>query len=1030
MHTVARMTSRHRVLPAFVSAALAGACVIAAPGSAFADSFSVTSTADSGAGTLRQAILATNANVGPDSITLDLPAGSTITLSSDLPSPNERVDVVATAAGITVDGANTARGFVAPTIGLEGFTMRRFVAAGVNQSGAAVSASGNVTLADMTFTENSVSTHGGAVSVIGSGIPMTITTLTITDSRFEDNVAGMNGGAVAFNGQNEPGNTLTIEGSTFADNAASADGGAISLTNGGSARVATSRLANNTGSQDGGAVHGRDANIVLDDVTLTDNDSGDGGGVAMEYTSGSPFADPNVLTITGSTIDGNVASGMGGAVHSVEATVRVDDSTVRGNKALSGGALFLDDTFLTSDRSTYSANTATALGGVAFLSDSGAGSVASSATFTNVTANANSAADGGAIRSETRGSTTIRHSTFSDNTASGRGGAIDANGPLAIEHSIVFGNTTTSTNAPEIDGTVGSLNWSFLGNTSGATIATGADNQIGVNPQLEALADNGGPTRTRRLSPTSPAVNAGDPGFSGAPATDQRGGARVSSGRVDVGALELNGGAISVTASATTVDEGGSVTFTVSRTGGSDGAATATLASTGTATNGVDHSDIGSTFSWADGDGTDRSVTVAITQDIADDVDETIVATLSAITGAVPGAPSTATVTIDNVPTPFVIPVAPARLADTRLNGETIDGLVQRIDRLAAGQTLEVDIAGRGGVPDGVPAAVINITSAQPLAAGFFTVFPCDQDRPTTSVLNYVPGQNLANEIIAPLSDAGLVCVFASASSHLIVDVVGYVPTNSPYRATSPSRMLDTREGSETVDGDFSGDGFVAAGSQFELQITGRIGIPQGAAAAVVNITAINPNAGGFITVHPCVDPVPNASSLNHVVGINRANEIIAKLSSTGTICIDNSAGLDLAVDLVGWLPAAASFTPTDPARFVDTRPGANTQDGRLEGFGALSAGQTLRVKIAGRGDVPDLATAAVVNIAAVNPTALGFFTVWNCDGAQPNASSLNFVAGSNGSSEIVAGLNTSGEICVFTSAGTQLLVDVVGFAS
>ncbi|MEP4651790.1 MAG: choice-of-anchor Q domain-containing protein, partial [Ilumatobacter sp.] len=786
-----------RLVPVLVSTVLVGTGLVAAPTTARADSFSVTSTADSGAGSLRQAILATNANVGPDTITLDLPVGSTITLSSDLPSPNERVDVVATATGLTIDGANTARGFVAPTIGLEGFTMRRFVAAGINPSGAAVSASGNVDLTSMTFSDNSVSQFGGAVSVGASGV--SITTLTITDSTFEANVAGSNGGAVTFNGQNEPGNTVIVDGSTFEDNTASADGGAISLLNGGSARIASSRFANNTGSQDGGAVHGRDANIVLDHVVVTDNDAGDGAGVALEFTMGSPFADPNVLTITDSTIDGNVAAGQGGAVHAIEATVRIDDTTVRGNQALSGGALFLDDSFLTSDRSTYNANTATALGGVAYLPDSGAGAATSGATFTNVTANANSAADGGVVRSESRGSTTIRHSTFTDNTASGRGGAIDANGPLAIEHSIVYGNTTTTTNAPEIDGVVNSLNWSFLGVPTDTTIATGANNQIGVNPQLGALTDNGGPTLSRRPSPTSPAVDAGDPSFSGAPTTDQRGGSRVSNGRIDIGALELSGGAIPVTASATPVAQGGSVTFTVSRTGGADGTATATLASTGTATNGVDHSDIGSAFTWADGDATARTVVVSITEDIADDLAETIVATLSAITGAVAGTPATATVTIINVPTPFVIPVAPARLADTRANGETVDGLVQRIDRLGVGQTLEIDIAGRGGVPDGVPAAVVNITSAQPLAGGFFTVFPCDQDRPTTSVLNYVPGQNLANEIVAPLSGTGRVCVFASASSHLIVDVVGYVPMNSPYRATSPSRMLDTREGAGTV---------------------------------------------------------------------------------------------------------------------------------------------------------------------------------------------------------------------------------------
>src|SRR6185369_10973233 len=53
-----------------------------------------------------------------------------------------------------------------------------------------------------------------------------------------------------------------------------------------------------------------------------------------------------------------------------------------------------------------------------------------------------------------------------------------------------------------------------------------------ANPLLGPLASNGGPTDTRALSSSSPAINAG----SGCPATDQRGAARVST--CDIGAYE------------------------------------------------------------------------------------------------------------------------------------------------------------------------------------------------------------------------------------------------------------------------------------------------------------------------------------------------------------------------------------------------------------------------------------------------------------------------------------------------------------
>jgi hypothetical protein len=111
---------------------------------------------------------------------------------------------------------------------------------------------------------------------------------------------------------------------------------------------------------------------------------------------------------------------------------------------------------------------------------------------------------------------------------------------------------------------------------------------------------------------------------------------------------------------------------------------------------------------------------------------------------------------------------------------------------------------------------------------------------------------------------------------------------------------LDTRPGEPTLDGQYTGIGPRFAGSTLELPITPRGGARTGSTAAVVNITAVNAAAPGFVTVYPCDTPRPLASSLNYAPGAATPNELVAKLSATGTICLYTLATTDLVVDVTG----------------------------------------------------------------------------------------------------------------------------------
>jgi hypothetical protein len=106
------------------------------------------------------------------------------------------------------------------------------------------------------------------------------------------------------------------------------------------------------------------------------------------------------------------------------------------------------------------------------------------------------------------------------------------------------------------------------------------------------------------------------------------------------------------------------------------------------------------------------------------------------------------------------------------------------------------------------------------------------------------------------------------------------------------------------VDGLFEGAGVRPAGSVTEVRVTGRGGVPVGAGAVVLNVTAIRPVDGGFVSVFPCGEPVPNASNLNYAAGEVVANAVVAKVGAGGRVCVFTFAATHLAVDVNGYVPS------------------------------------------------------------------------------------------------------------------------------
>ena len=418
--------------------------------------------------------------------------------------------------------------------------------------------------------------------------------------------------------------------------------------------------------------------------------------------------------------------------------------------------------------------------------------------------------------------------------------------------------------------------------------------------------------------------------------------------------------------------------------------------------------------------------------------------TSASVTGLTNGTQYTFTVTATNVmgtgppsaasspvtPAQGFISFVPARLMDTRSGHSTIDGGFNGIGVRTAGSVTSLNVLGRGGIGADAAAVVLNVTVTEAAAAGFVTVYPCGGNPPTASSLNYVQGSTIPNAVFVQVGTNGQVCLFTQSDVHLIVDANGYFPAGSSLSPLVPGRLLDSRSGQPTADGQGIGIGPRPAGSVTEVQVGGRAGVPADASAAALNVTVTDPQAPGFITVYPCGGDPPLASNLNYAAGATIANAVVTKIGAGGKVCVLTQASIQLIVDVNGFAPMGSRLVPIVPARVLETRGSRSTVDGLSNGIGQPGAGSVTIVQVAGRAGIPANATAVVLNVTVTESSAPGFATVYPCGGDPPTASSLNYGTGTTIANAVITRVAADGTVCLFTQSATHLLADVNAYFS
>ena len=418
------------------------------------------------------------------------------------------------------------------------------------------------------FQSNSADDRGGGMYNSGSSP-------TITNCTFQSNSTGASGygGGMCNNGASP-----TIKNCTFQSNSADYGGGGMYNTGSSTKPIITdSTFQNNsvvqTDGEGGGMCNYFNSSPAVTNCSFQSNSAGSGSGM-YNYQS-SP-------AVTNSTFKSNSANDGGGISNDDHSSPAVTNCSFQSNTANRGGGIYNDHSSLTITNCTFLNNSATQVGGgmsneysssptitvCAFINNSarnggwGGGMTnyeSCSPTITNCTFLNNSAGSGGGMVNDLSSRPTITNCTFLNNSASSGGGMFnERSASPTITNCILWNGSPDEIHNDTGNGATANVTYCDV---QGA-LYPGTGN-INASPMFANAA--GGDIH---LTIESPCIDVGNNSAPSIPAKDFEGDARISNGRVDIGADEVvsttprANSQIKIASSTKSASYGQTVTFT------------------------------------------------------------------------------------------------------------------------------------------------------------------------------------------------------------------------------------------------------------------------------------------------------------------------------------------------------------------------------------------------------------------------------------------------------------------------------------
>jgi FtsP/CotA-like multicopper oxidase with cupredoxin domain len=226
--------------------------------------------------------------------------------------------------------------------------------------------------------------------------------------------------------------------------------------------------------------------------------------------------------------------------------------------------------------------------------------------------------------------------------------------------------------------------------------------------------------------------------------------------------------------------------------------------------------------------------------------------------------------------------VTPNRVVDSRAG--TRNGLTT----LASNTARLVQIANKlpadltRNIPPSATAVTANVTVVNASSAGYLTVSTPGSSG--TSTINFPARDTRANNITVTLGSGNLSVLFVGsrgATTDVLIDVTGYFApgfAGATYVSVPPTRVLDSRTGTR-----LGLASSLATGTPATFHVTGA---PARAIAVTGNLTAVNANSAGYLSLTTTPTSAPTTSTINFPARDTRANGVAISLAAGGNLSV------------------------------------------------------------------------------------------------------------------------------------------------